>query len=270
MLIVEDNVTDAMIAEAGVQKAAGGRSTVLRTDHVARGLALIESQDVHLVLLDLNLPDSKGMDTLRRVRAATSSPIIVITSEDAPGLDEEALQEGAFEILHKGQVGVDALARLLRLAEREVQTRLQLEAAARRDTERRDSGRRYAARTRTLNQPHFRSPSRAREYLETIRWPFGPVCVHCGATHGHRWSDAIGAPGYWTCGTCGGRFSVASGTIFELPDVPLHVWLQAVYLLCSYEGRTSSRQLQRILGVTGRTAWHITEHIRRAMAPQGG
>ena len=115
VLIVEDNAADAMVAQAAVSRAAQ-RSAVMRATNLAQGLALLASESVHLVLLDLNLPDSRGLATLRRMREATRSPIIVVTAEERPGLDDEALEEGAFEILHKGRLGVDAIARLLRLA----------------------------------------------------------------------------------------------------------------------------------------------------------
>jgi DNA-binding response OmpR family regulator len=116
VLVVEDNAADSMIAGAAVARAASGPYVVLAAESVASALGLIASNDVHLVLLDLNLPDSKGLDTLRRVRAATRSPIIVVTVEDAPGMDDSALEAGAFEVLHKGRVSADAIARLLRMA----------------------------------------------------------------------------------------------------------------------------------------------------------
>jgi DNA-binding response OmpR family regulator len=116
VLVVEDNAADSMIAGAAVARAANGPYVVLRAESAAAALGLIAANDVHLVLLDLNLPDSGGLDTLRRVRAATRSPIIVITVEDAPGFDESVLEAGAFDILHKGRISADLIARLLRTA----------------------------------------------------------------------------------------------------------------------------------------------------------
>ena len=117
VLLVEDNNTAAMIAQAAVEKAGRGTAEVLRAETLAKALDIVRSVDVHLVLLDLNLPDSTGLKTLERMRVATRGPIIVITSENAPGLDEEALCKGAFEILHKGMLGPDSIVRVLRLAE---------------------------------------------------------------------------------------------------------------------------------------------------------
>jgi len=117
VLLVEDNDTDAIVAEAAVRKAGNGSTRVLRADTLAKALDLVRSTDVNLVLLDLNLHDSSGLDTLKRMRTATRCPIIVITVENRPGLDEEALYYGAFEILHKGMLTLDTIVRLLRLAD---------------------------------------------------------------------------------------------------------------------------------------------------------
>ena len=117
ILLVEDNDSDAMVARAAIEKAVRGEREILRATTLRDGLAILRLGNVDLVLLDLNLPDSAGLNTLRSVHVATSCPIIVVTAEDRPGLDEEALRNGAFEILHKGRLGKNAIARLIRLAE---------------------------------------------------------------------------------------------------------------------------------------------------------
>ncbi len=117
VLLVEDNDSDAMIARAAIEKAIRGTCEVVRAATLEAGLAVLASSPVDLVTLDLNLPDSRGIDTLKRVRAAADCPIVVITVSDRPGLDAEALEHGAFEILHKSKLGSDAIVRLLRLAE---------------------------------------------------------------------------------------------------------------------------------------------------------
>lgn len=118
-----------------------------------------------------------------------------------------------------------------------------------------------------LNQPHFQDVDKAREYLELIRWPNGPVCPHCGVIGAHY---AIGGkaarPGLYKCKDCREQFTVTVGTVFERSKIKLNVWLQAVYLLCSSKKGMSSHQLHRILGVTYKTAWFMTHRIREAMA----
>ncbi len=132
VLLIEDNAADAMVAQAAIEKAAFVRADVLRADSMARALAIAGAAEVHLVLLDLNLPDSRGLVTLERMRAAVRCPVIVVTAEERAGLDEEALERGAFEILHKGRLGADAIARVLRLAEGQRKVQASLESAEQR------------------------------------------------------------------------------------------------------------------------------------------
>jgi transposase-like protein len=68
---------------------------------------------------------------------------------------------------------------------------------------------------------------------------------------------------------------VKVGTVFEDSHVPMHHWLQAVYLMCSSKKGVSSNQLHRTLGITIKTAWFMEHRIREAMrdgslAPMGG
>ncbi len=77
------------------------------------------------------------------------------------------------------------------------------------------------------------------------------------------------------CGQCKKQFTVTVGTVFERSHVPLHKWMQAVYLLCSSKKGISSHQLMRTLDVTYNTAWFMTHRIREAMKsgdlpPMGG
>lgn len=124
----------------------------------------------------------------------------------------------------------------------------------------------------SLNAPHFQDADKAREYLENIRWPSGPVCPHCGSTEGAYRLDGRGGqkgakarPGLLKCAACRKQFSVTVGTVFERSKIPLHLWLQATYLLCSSKKGCSSHQLHRTLGITYKTAWFMAHRIREAM-----
>ncbi|MDH3320780.1 MAG: EAL domain-containing protein [Betaproteobacteria bacterium] len=129
VLLIEDNAADAMVAQAAIERAAIGRAEVLRADSISRALGIAGAAEVHLVLLDLNLPDSRGLATLERMRAAVRCPVIVVTAEERAGLDEEALEMGAFEILHKGKLSADAISRVLRLAAGQRKVQASLESA---------------------------------------------------------------------------------------------------------------------------------------------
>jgi transposase-like protein len=116
----------------------------------------------------------------------------------------------------------------------------------------------------SIHAPHFTDETAAREYLEKLRWPEGPVCPHCGTVN-HAY--ATKRPGLYRCASkeCRKDFSVTVGTVYERSKIPLHKWLLASYLLCSSKKGMSSHQLHRMLGVTYKTAWFMTMRIREAM-----
>jgi transposase-like protein len=127
-----------------------------------------------------------------------------------------------------------------------------------------------------LSAKHFHDEDAAFAYVEARVWPDGPTCPHCGSVE--RISKMEGKStrkGLYKCYACRKPFTVRMGTIFESSHVPLHLWLQAMYLVaCSKKG-ISSNQLHRTLGVTLKTAWFMSHRIREAMrsgdlAPMGG
>jgi transposase-like protein len=60
------------------------------------------------------------------------------------------------------------------------------------------------------------------------------------------------------------------GTIFESSHIPLHVWLQAVYLMVSSKKGVSSNQLHRTMGITLKSAWFMSHRIREALRETHG
>lgn len=117
-----------------------------------------------------------------------------------------------------------------------------------------------------LNQPHFQDESKAREYLEALRWPHGPVCPHCGVIGtAYKLEGASHRPGLYKCKDCREQFTVTVGTLFERSKIALNVWLQAVHLMCASKKGISAKQLERMLGVTYKTAWFMSHRIREAM-----
>src|SRR5438034_4392307 len=132
-----------------------------------------------------------------------------------------------------------------------------------------------------LNQPHFHDEAAAFAKLGSIVWPNGPVCPHCGGV-GRAYSlngvkDKKGRVrlGLKKCGQCRGQFTVRKNTVFESSHVPLHIWFQAAFLMCSSKKGISSNQLHRTLGVTLKTAWFMSHRLREAMTtfgmvPMGG
>ena len=117
-----------------------------------------------------------------------------------------------------------------------------------------------------LTEPHFHDDEKAREYLEKIRWPNGPVCPHCGCFERiYQLKGQSTRAGLYKCGDCRKQFTVTVGTLFEKSKISLHKWLLAVYLMCASKKGMSSHQLHRTLGITYKTAWFMTHRIREAM-----
>ena len=116
-----------------------------------------------------------------------------------------------------------------------------------------------------LTEPHFQDHEEARKYLEALRWPDGPVCPHCQETG--AWPIEGGREGLYRCKSyeCRKQFTVTVGTVFEGSKVPLNKWLMATYLMCSSKKGVSSKQLERTLGVTYKTAWFMSHRIREDM-----
>jgi transposase-like protein len=123
-----------------------------------------------------------------------------------------------------------------------------------------------------LNQPHFQDEHKAREYLEALRWANGVVCPHCGVVGDHyKLEGKSHRPGLWKCHGCREQFSVTVGTVFESSKIKLHIWLQACHWMSASKKGVSAKQLERMLGVSYKTAWFMAHRIREAMniAPTG-
>jgi len=120
-----------------------------------------------------------------------------------------------------------------------------------------------------FTEPRFNNDDAAREHLESIRWPNGPVCPHCGGTERNSkitaQSENGARPGLYFCGDCRQQFTVTVGTVFERSKVPLHKWVLATHLICASKKGMSAHQLHRTLCVTYKTAWFMSHRIREAM-----
>jgi transposase-like protein len=117
-----------------------------------------------------------------------------------------------------------------------------------------------------LSQKHLQDEDAAYAWVEARVWPEGPVCPHCEEKA--RISKMKGKAtrlGLYKCYACRKQFRVTVATIFEKSHVPLHLWLQAFYLLSGSKKGISSNQLHRTLGVTLKTAWFMSHRIREAM-----
>ncbi len=128
-----------------------------------------------------------------------------------------------------------------------------------------------------LNAKYMHDEAAAFEHVEGLLWPHGPVCPACGVVdnaytlNGVRSKPSKKNPegkvryGLYKCRDCHKQFTVRMGTIFESSHIELHLWLQAIHLVCSSKKGISANQLHRTLGVTLKTAWFLGHRIREAM-----
>jgi transposase-like protein len=130
--------------------------------------------------------------------------------------------------------------------------------------------------TINLTDPVFTDEAKARAYLEAIRWPDGPVCVHCGSVDKvYRLNGKKHRPGLIHCNNCDGSFTVTTGSVMESSHVPLNKWVLAYRLMASSKKGISAHQMHRTISVTYKTAWFMCHRIRESMrdaapTPMGG
>jgi transposase-like protein len=119
-----------------------------------------------------------------------------------------------------------------------------------------------------LNAPHFQTEEAAFAYVEAALWPNGPVCPFCasGKPVG-RMGGKSTRLGLHKCYGCRKPFTARHGTIFESSHLPLHLWLQVIHLMCASKKGISTRQIQRMLNCSMKTAWFLGHRIREVMAP---
>lgn len=117
-----------------------------------------------------------------------------------------------------------------------------------------------------LSRKEFHDEKAAVAFVEKHVWPNGPVCPRCGSMDRvNKLKGKSTRIGTYKCYECRKPFTVKIGTIFEDSKVPMHKWLQAMYLMTSSKKGISSNQLHRTLGVTLKTAWFMSHRIREAM-----
>jgi transposase-like protein len=122
-----------------------------------------------------------------------------------------------------------------------------------------------------LSAPQFQDENAAFAYVESHLWPRGPVCPFCGERERiGRLQGKTTRAGLRKCYACRKPFTVRIGSIFEDSHLPLHLWLQVIHLMCASKKGISTRQIQRMLQCSMRTAWHLTHRIRLAMSGTTG
>jgi two-component system, cell cycle response regulator len=116
VLVVEDNLGDARLIERTLEDASGS-FVVEHADRIARAIDRLAAGGIDIVLLDLSLPDSSGLQTFALVRScAEDVPIVVLTGLDDEEAATAAVQAGAQDYLVKGTFDSEVIARSVRYA----------------------------------------------------------------------------------------------------------------------------------------------------------
>lgn len=116
-----------------------------------------------------------------------------------------------------------------------------------------------------ITDPIFHDEAKATAHIEQSRWPDGePVCPYCEGSGVTKMAGKTQA-GMFLCNVCRQKFTVRTGTVMERSHVPLHKWLLATHLMAASKKGMSAKQIERMLGVTYKTAWFLMHRIREAM-----
>ena len=117
VLLIEDNSQYAEMVQAILKINMNERFEVIREENLASGLARMRRDRLDLILLDMNLPDSVGIATLKQtVNQAPDLPIVILTGYADENQAIQALHNGAQDYLIKGQNEVTILSRAIRYA----------------------------------------------------------------------------------------------------------------------------------------------------------
>ncbi len=123
--------------------------------------------------------------------------------------------------------------------------------------------------TVNITAPIFHNEDAAQAHCEASRWDGEPSCPHCGSTRIARLAGKTQAV-YFLCKDCRDKFTVRTGSVMERSHVPLHKWLLAFHLMAASKKGMSAKQIERMLGVTYKTAWFLMHRVREAMDGASG
>ncbi|MBI3890961.1 MAG: hybrid sensor histidine kinase/response regulator [Candidatus Wallbacteria bacterium] len=129
ILLIEDNPVERKLIAAVISRVKGKPLNLQCADTLQKGLDILQALRVDCVLLDLNLPDSSGIETFRRLQAGVPSvPIVVLTVMHDEELALQAVGEGAQDYLFKAQAEGSLLVRAVRYAVERHRMRAELES----------------------------------------------------------------------------------------------------------------------------------------------
>ncbi|MFW6155382.1 MAG: response regulator [Planctomycetota bacterium] len=117
VLLIEDSEVFARVLQEALADTELADFAITHASSLAEAAAALDGGQFEVMLLDLSLPDSRGMKTLDAVHAASpATPIVVLTASDDETLGREAVRRGAQDFLIKGQADDRLVARAIRYA----------------------------------------------------------------------------------------------------------------------------------------------------------
>ena len=130
VLAIEDNRAHFRLIEHYLNEAAHVHLQVTHAVRLKDGLQYLAQGNIDVVLVDLNLPDSEGLETLRSVRSnAPHVPVVVLTGVDDESVAAQAVREGAEDFLVKGDFDSNSLVRAIRYAIARHRSKVKLQQA---------------------------------------------------------------------------------------------------------------------------------------------
>jgi len=111
-LLIEDNPGDARLVQEALANSRSARFHVELADRLASGLERLRNPGIDVVLLDLSLPDSQGVDTISRLHSqAPQVPIVALSGIEDARITQSAVRHGAEDYLVKGTFSSELLVR---------------------------------------------------------------------------------------------------------------------------------------------------------------
>jgi PAS domain S-box-containing protein len=110
VLVIEDNKADQRLLQEMFRDMNMPAFELVFAENLTKGIAYLDSEDIGIVILDLGLPESQGLDTFLRLKAhAENVSVIVLTGLDDTSIALKALKEGAQDYLIKGWISTEIL-----------------------------------------------------------------------------------------------------------------------------------------------------------------
>ena len=117
VLLIEDNPGDVRLIAEALKESRRGSFVLESVGTLAAGIERLATGDVDIVLLDLSLPDSHGLQTFRALKAqGPQVPVVVLSGDEDETVAMAAVNEGAQDFLVKQRVDGDAVGRAIRYA----------------------------------------------------------------------------------------------------------------------------------------------------------